>query len=123
MRIRQEEGFEHPLLKMRVDWDEPIEALLKELKGLTYDLVISRAEVQQLERRGQMVIDRLFCEFITAPEKLIPRSTWEYAGKYTAANSNARKVCDYIAGMTDSYANKIYHRLFTPGQGSSHDEL
>lgn len=123
VRIRQEEGFEHPLLKMRVDWDEPIEALLKELKGLTYDLVISRAEVQQLERRGQMVIDRLFCEFITAPEKLIPRSTWEYAGKYTAANSNARKVCDYIAGMTDSYANKIYHRLFTPGQGSSHDEL
>lgn len=123
VRIRQEEGFEHPLLRMRVDWDEPIEALLKELKGLTYDLVIQRAEVQQLERRGQMVIDRLFCEFITAPEKLIPRSAWEYAGKYTAANSNARKVCDYIAGMTDSYANKIYHRLFTPGHGSSHDEL
>lgn len=34
-----------------------------------------------------------------------------------------RRVSDYIAGMTDSYASKIYHRLFTPGIGSTRDEL
>jgi dGTPase len=123
VRVEHEDSFEHPLLRLRVGWDEPVKALLKKLKRLTYDLVIQQAEVQQLERRGQMVIDRLFCEFIKAPEKLIPRSTWEYAEKHTASDSKERKVCDYIAGMTDSYANKIYHRLFTPGQGSSHDEL
>ncbi|MFV9691888.1 MAG: hypothetical protein ACNY01_13120 [Desulfobacteria bacterium] len=38
-------------------------------------------------------------------------------------DTNERRVCDYIAGMTDSFAEKIYHRLFTPGIGSSRDEL
>jgi hypothetical protein len=28
-----------------------------------------------------------------------------------------------VAGMTDGFAEKIYHRLFTPGVGSSRDEL
>jgi dGTPase len=39
------------------------------------------------------------------------------------SDSEERRVCDYIAGMTDSFAAKIYHRLFTPGIGSSRDEL
>ncbi|MEM7530531.1 MAG: hypothetical protein AAF416_23375 [Pseudomonadota bacterium] len=34
-----------------------------------------------------------------------------------------RLVCGYIAGMTDSYAEKVYHRLFTPGYGSSGVEI
>lgn len=123
VRIEDIEGFEHPLLRMRVVWDEPIRRLMDGLKQLTYDLVIQRAEVQQLERRGQRVIDSLFHEFIAAPDKLIPRSTSEYYAKYMTQDSTERKVCDYIAGMTDPYASKIYHRLFTPGEGSSHDEL
>ena len=123
VRIQQEEGFEHPLLRMRTGWEEPIKALLEGLSQVTYDLVIEQAEVQQLERRGQRVVEQLFCEFIRAPKKLIPRGTWEYYEKYSGDDSNERRVCDYIAGMTDSYATKIYHRLFTPGEGSSHDEL
>jgi dGTPase len=38
-------------------------------------------------------------------------------------DSIERRVCDYIAGMTDPYAERIYHRLFTPGARSSRDEL
>ena len=123
VRIEYAEGFEHPLLRMRVGWDERIGTFLEGLKQLAYDLVIERAEVQQLETRGQRVIDRLFGEFIRAPRKLIPRRTWEYFEKHGAGDSNERRVCDYIAGMTDPYANRIYHRLFTPGEGSSGDEL
>ena len=107
----------------RVSCDEPIRTFLDGLKRLAYELVIERAGIQQLERRGQRVIDRLFCEFIQAPEKLIPRTTWEYYDEYSAGDSKERRVCDYIAGMTDPFANRIYHRLFTPGEGSSRDEL
>lgn len=34
-----------------------------------------------------------------------------------------RRVCDYIAVMTDPYAERIYKRLFITDVGSSHDEL
>ena len=112
--------YSHPLLKFHIGFDKPIAELLKGLKDLTYALVIQRAEVQQLERRGQRIIDALFEEFVKAPSQLIPKSTWE---AFDERDTVARRVCDYIAGMTDHYAERIYGRLFIPGEGSSHDEL
>ena len=123
VRLHEENGFEHPLLRLRAGWDEPLLALLEGLREVTYSLVIERAEIQQLERRGKRIITQLFAEFMEDPDKLIPRSTWEYYENYAVSDTIQRRVCDYIAGMTDSYASKIFHRLFTPGRGSSHDEL
>ena len=103
-----------------VGFDEPISELLNGLKDLTYNLVIHRAEVQQLERRGQRIVDGLFEEIVKAPKELVPKTTWE---SFDNEDTVSRRVCDYIAGMTDNYAEKIYRRLFIPGEGSSHDEL
>lgn len=114
------EEFFHPLLKYHVKFEEPIEKLLKTLKKLTYDLVIKHAEIQQLERRGQRIIKKLFDEFALAPADLIPESAWSALND---DDDKDRRVCDYIAGMTDNYAEKIYSRLFLPGRGSSRDEL
>ena len=118
--VEQRSDFQHPLLRMRIHFEESVKSLLENLKNLTYGLVIKRAEVQQLERRGQKIIDQLFAELIDSPNELIPTPTWE---AYDANDSCERKVCDYIAGMTDPYAEKVYGRLFMPGEGSSHDEL
>jgi dGTPase len=30
----------------------------------------------------------------------------------------ARIICDYLAGMTDAFASRIYKRLFDPDYGS-----
>jgi dGTPase len=35
----------------------------------------------------------------------------------------ARAICDFIAGMTNPYAENYHRRLFEPGFGSSTDEL
>ena len=118
VKIRQE--YSHPLLKYYIGFEEPVAALLEGLKNLTYRLVIERAEVQQLERRGQRIVSALFDEIIVSPTQLVPRPSWE---AFDESDSEARRVCDYIAGMTDHYAEKIYGRLFIPGKGSSHDEL
>jgi dGTPase len=119
--IQRVEGFEHPLLAYSVGLPEPEKTLLKALKGLSFDLVISKAQVRQLERRGQRVVASLFDALSEDPEQLIPaRSLADL--KATGAPEH-RLVCDYIAGMTDSYAEKVYHRLFTPGFGSSSDEI
>lgn len=119
-KVEQRQGDFHPLLKFYIGFQQPVASLLKCLKELTHQLVIRRAEVQQLERRGQHVVGALFDEMIKAPEKLIPKATWEAFDEHDTA---ARKVCDYIAGMTDPFAEKIYGRLFIPGEGSSRDEL
>jgi dGTPase len=120
VEITQESGFQHPLLRYRTQFADPTRSLLKTLKGITHNLVVENAEVQQLERRGQRIVAALFDEFIASPEKLVPDASWK---ALDAGDSKERRVCDYIAGMTDPYAQRIYQRLFTPGVGSSRDEL
>jgi dGTP triphosphohydrolase len=34
-----------------------------------------------------------------------------------------RVVCDYISGMTDSYASRMFERLFRPGFGKVFERL
>ena len=120
IRIEEKAEFSHPLMRLTVKFCKPIEELLRALKKLAYELVIQKAEIQHMERRGQRIVDQLFDVIIDDPERLIPLDTWR---SYDEEDSAERRVCDYIAGMTDRYAEKIYRRLFIPGQGSSHDEL
>ena len=37
------------------------------------------------------------------------------------ANERARLVCDFLAGMTDGNATRLYKRLFVPDFGSIGD--
>jgi len=120
VEIREEAEFEHPLLRNRVVCSDPAEQLLDRLKKLTLTLVIRKAEVQQLERRGQRIIEELFDELVSDPGDLIPKETWLSMNE---GDDLRRRVCDYVAGMTDRYAERIYERLFIPGIGSSRDEL
>lgn len=107
-------------MKFRVDFSPSVVALLRALKALTFDLVVSRPEIQQLERRGQRIVAKLFSELFSDPTGLIPP---ESLNALPDRGNMRRCVCDYIAGMTDPYAEKIYRRLFVPGFGSSRDEL
>ena len=36
-------------------------------------------------------------------------------------SERARLVCDFLAGMTDGFAARMYQRLFSPGFGSIGD--
>ena len=119
-RVEMVEGFSHPLLCYRLGLPQEHQSFLNSLKALTYKLVIQRAAVKQLERRGRRVVEALYDELASDPEKLIPYSAWSILDDQ---DTQARRVCDYIASMTDGFAEKIYHRLFTPGVGSSRDEL
>ncbi|OWY08738.1 hypothetical protein B6V74_13020 [Thioclava sp. F42-5] len=113
-------GFEHPLLRFNVDLPSAHGELLKRLKGLAYQLIIRKAKVQQLERRGQMIVETLFETLLSAPKDLIPQGSWDDG---VPDATDERRVCDYVAGMTDTYAENLYKRLFQPGFGSSGDEL
>lgn len=120
VEVREVQCFEHPLLGFNAVLPDAHEKLLGKLKGLAYELVIRKPKVQQLERRGQMVVAELFSALLSDPEALIPPDSWNDGVK---GSSKERRVCDYVAGMTDAYAEKLYKRLFQPGFGSSGDEL
>jgi dGTPase len=112
--------LEHPLLRFNAALPAEAVALCEFLKDFTRRHVIRTAEVVQLRRKGRRLIGAMFDEFLTAPDELIPRSFWDDLNPH---DSVRRRVCDYVAGMTDAYAERVWRRLFEPGFGNSTDEL
>jgi dGTPase len=94
--------------------------LLDGLRNMSFDLVINKAPVRQLERRGMRIVSDVFRALQDDPEQLVPPGSWDDGDLSATAD---RRICDYVAGMTDSYAERVYRRLFVPGFGSSSDEL
>lgn len=117
--LNYDKDFSHPLLAHRISTNPKLKKFITFLKkDLTYGMVVAKPEVQMLERKGQRLITKLFQEYCSAPDQLIPH--WD---EFETHETTRRRICDYIAGMTDSFAEKMYHRMFTPGFGSSRDEL
>lgn len=117
VQVEQNERLSHPLLSLNVKLEAGMTRFRDHLRDVCHSAVTIKPEIQMLERRGQRVIHDLFDAFMEDPEKLVPK--WD---QYKGAGKE-RGVSDFIAGMTDSYAAKIYHRLFTPGFGTATDEL
>ena len=106
---------------------------------------MKRREVQMLEYKGEKIIKDLFDIFSKRPVQLIgEKNLFAYDERIRSIFDNnnqindiaiseislaenqqivARAVCDYIAGMTNPYAEKIHRRLNEPGFGTSTDEL
>jgi len=121
LRIEEKVEFDHPLLRHQSVMDADVEELRDFLNDeIVGKMVIQKAELQMLEAKGQRLIQQIFEEMIKQPERLIPANAWD---DLDPSDTEERRVCDYIAGMTDAYAEKVYHRLFTPGYGSSRDEM
>jgi dGTPase len=59
--------------------------------------------------KGRRILQALFAEFCRAPGLLPER----YARR-VASDGPERVACDYLAGMTDRYAQDEYLRLFQP---------
>ncbi len=88
-------------------------------------LIVHDQRVATLERRSRHVVRRLFRELIHVDAgDLYPD---EFRGVFDAARKSetlrAVVARDYIAGMTDDYAEMLYQRLFSPGSGSLFDAL
>ena len=95
---------------------------LQVLRELVTQLVIKSDRVVALEERAKYVVRKLFEKF-TGDQGyyLLPDDWRELADREGDSSSLARVACDYISGMTDEYAQRVYGRLFLPGQGSIFD--
>ncbi|QGZ94831.1 Deoxyguanosinetriphosphate triphosphohydrolase [Terricaulis silvestris] len=68
-------------------------------------------KVNRSRSHAKRILRELFDLFLGEPELLPP--AWQEGGDGPRGQRTARRVCDYIAGMTDDYAIEEHRRLFT----------
>ena len=112
--------FEEPLARYRVGMRDGQRAFLGALKKFVVDHVITAPEVQHLEFKGQSMVVAVFEAILSDPKRLLPRDQHE---RFVRSDGDVRTICDFVAGMTDSYLLKTYERLFSPRLGSVFDKL
>jgi len=68
--------------------------------------------VNRSRSHAKRVLRQLFDLLLAEPELLPP--DWQRGGEGAGGQKTARRVCDYIAGMTDDFAIDEHRRLFQP---------
>ncbi|MDZ4760623.1 MAG: deoxyguanosinetriphosphate triphosphohydrolase [Alphaproteobacteria bacterium] len=84
----------------------------KPLKAFLLERMYRHHKVNRMMSQARRIVRDLFNLFLAEPDTLPPpwRARAAAAGKDIA--KRARVVCDYIAGMTDTYAIDEHRRLF-----------
>jgi dGTPase len=82
----------------------------KVLQGFLSQSMYRHARVLEIMERAQRVIRDLFDAYMN-DEKLLP-DDWRESHPKSDQSRYARKVCDFIAGMTDRFALDQHKRLF-----------
>jgi dGTPase len=83
-----------------------------ELERFLHERVYRHFHVMRMASKGKRFLTLMFEEFCRTPEQLPQR----YAERARQGDP-PRVVCDYLAGMTDRYAQDEYLRLFQPYTG------
>lgn len=87
-----------------------IEAADREIKAFLYPNMYRHARIAPIRRDAAQVVRELFGRFNADPA-LMP-ADWAAGCEALDAHRRARRIADYIAGMTDWYALDEHRRLF-----------
>jgi len=86
-----------------------VRQLKAELERFLHERVYQHHRVLRLAVKGQRMLQALFAEFCRMPSLLPERYSVRVGPEL-----RERVVCDYLAGMTDRFAQDEYLRLFQP---------
>lgn len=84
------------------------------LKQLVWKMILDDQRVATIEKKGQFIIKQIFTqltndELNNDASRLLPN---DFRERLDVSNQKRNRiVCDYIAGMTDNYALRLYSRL------------
>lgn len=85
----------------------------KALKGFLFPNMYRHARVMRMTDKAKQVVQDLFGFLHQEPDKL--PADWQGQMDGPGGLKSARRVADYIAGMTDRFALAEHTRLFGPG--------
>lgn len=80
----------------------------REMKRFLHKNLYQHFQVLRMTSKARRIINDLYLAFVTDP-RMLPQ-------QYQSEGDQARRVADYIAGMTDRYAMKEHRRLFAVGE-------
>ena len=107
--------FSHDLLKYNATLPPVPKMVLQIFKDFVFKFVIKQTSIQRNEYRGQQIVMELFEAIDSDPLRLLPKNSakrWQAAKD--AQQNHHRIIADYVAGMTDDYATRLYQDLFLP---------
>ncbi|MCK3657551.1 dGTPase [Pasteurellaceae bacterium Pebbles2] len=110
VRWKKTAEFDEPLLRYNAELPQDVVEVLNVFKAFVFKYVIRDVETQRIEYKGQRILTEMFQIFESDPERLLPRNT---ANRWLNAEPQGKKriICDYMAGMSDAYALKLYKQL------------
>lgn len=107
-------AFDSDLLAFNAYLEPNMHNALEVLKSFVSQYVIQIPQVQRFEYKGQQIIMDLFEALAADPERLLPQATQEkWRTAEHASEDGMRVICDYIAAMTDGYAQRLHQQLFS----------
>lgn len=121
--LQENEIFEEPLLRWNAHMAQPWDELKDHIFDLVKSKVIKSTNVQLLEFKGQKIAIELFEALSSDPKRLLPKSTYDKYAQGKDNNEKMRVICDYVSGMTDEYATRLYEKIYAPHKGSIFDHL
>ena len=80
----------------------------RSLKKFLFENLYRHYQVNRMTSKARRIVHRLFSIFMAEPQLLVP----EYRSASGEGYEKARKIADYIAGMTDRYAMRQYRLLY-----------
>jgi dGTPase len=94
---------------LAVRFSDALEPAKRQLERFLMDRLYRHWRVERMTNKARHFVESLFAEFVAHPE-LLPPGDQLRIGRDGAP----RAAADYIAGMTDRYAQELYKQLFYP---------
>lgn len=92
-----------------IRFSDAMRADASELKRFLFENLYRHYMVNRMTAKARRIVRDLFEAFIGEPKLLPP----DYRAAPGEADTQARKIADYIAGMTDRYAIREHRRIFS----------
>ena len=92
-----------------VAFSPAIDAANRELKAWLFENMYHHERIKKGRSEARQVVEALFARFMAEPTGMPPE--WDARARDNDETGKARIVADYIAGMTDRFANDEYTRL------------
>ena len=95
--------------KDRIVMSELISSAMDELRSFLFDTVYMRPEALRMEEKANRLIETLFFYVLKHPDVM----SEDYILR-CYRDGVERSCCDFIAGMTDDYAERTFNGIFLP---------
>jgi dGTPase len=86
----------------------PVMKAITDLRAFLYEHVYEAHRVHNDFIKGQRILTELYYYFQNNDDR------FDDSVEYSNETSRERKVCDFVAGMTDQYALDLYTSIFLP---------